>query len=316
MAGWGFAFVGGQLVRWHPTEASQHAWHKTPQDLQVLSEHGWCRCGPYLRWLLGRGRHPRVLEHAVAERRRLRAGARVEANAPSGVSKWTWIHLNILWWFSPPLGQGATRFTGREHEPPPERGEEEGPTRVEAARASFRSSLPEEVGEQVVDEARSGYQSSRDRLKSVEARASTFVQVASLASTLVLANSALLTGKHRIATAWILVPLGIAAVSLVAAGTYGLLAVMRTFDQVSPNIPSRVIDRARLSAPQARRELASALLAAQRRTSIIADWKLARLKRASTAFGVTIVFLLVTSGTVAYDALDKSPKKTTAVQTR
>jgi hypothetical protein len=79
----------------------------------------------------------------------------------------------------------------------------------------------------------------------------------------VLANSALLIGDKRVKGSLavvVIVALIIASLALVAAGLYGLAALMRTFDRVA------------------------ALLAAHRRTSLVADWKLARFKRATIAF--------------------------------
>jgi hypothetical protein len=117
------------------------------------------------------------------------------------------------------------------------------------------------------------------------ARRGTFVQAAGLTSTLVLANSALLIGDKRVKGSLavvVIVALIIASLALVAAGLYGLAALMRTFDRVAPHNTTRVLERSRNE--EANRKLVAALLAAHRRTSLVADWKLARFKRATIAF--------------------------------
>jgi hypothetical protein len=58
------------------------------------------------------------------------------------------------------------------------------------AEASFLSALPSEVQEHTVAEAEVGVERTRARLKGIEDRAATYVQAATLTSTLLLANGA------------------------------------------------------------------------------------------------------------------------------
>jgi hypothetical protein len=174
------------------------------------------------------------------------------------------------------------------------------------ARALTRSRAPE-ARERAVAEATSGLERARDRLKGIEDRAATYVQAATLTSTLVLANGALINGQDAVNTGvgrWVaVVALVIASAALIVAGVYGLAAVMFTFDRVGPDNPARVIARSRLDQAEASRQLVAALLAAYRRTQLVADWKMARLKRATVAFLVSIAGIGVASGTLVVQAL-------------
>jgi hypothetical protein len=79
----------------------------------------------------------------------------------------------IHFWVRPPMTHGAPRFI-----------------KTKDAEASFLSALPSEVQEHTVAEAEVGVERTRARLKGIEDRAATYVQAATLTSTLLLANGA------------------------------------------------------------------------------------------------------------------------------
>lgn len=95
-----------------------------------------------------------------------------------------------------------------------------------------------------------------------------------------------------------LVAIALAAVGLLVSGVHALAAVMRTFDQISPNNVRRVRARTHQVEDVARRELIAAVLIAQRRYSQVATWKLRRLKRATIAFLVGVLAVSVASSAV------------------
>jgi hypothetical protein len=189
---------------------------------------------------------------------------------------------------------------------------------------SFEGSLGDLVDAGVVENATAGWDAARTRLTNIEARAGTFVQAAALTNTLVLVNQGLIVGDHPVRTApakWVFLgAIVIASVALVISGIYGLLATMRTFDRVVPNSVTRIIERSKLQPEPtdgtdpdllaSKRHVAAALMA-QRRTSLVGDWKLARLKRATVFFGIAIAAIAVASGTFLVDATThKGAKKT------
>jgi hypothetical protein len=114
----------------------------------------------------------------------------------------------------------------------------------------------------------------------IEARAGTFVQAAALTSTLVLGNQCLITGDHPVRHApakWIFLgAIVTASAALIVSGIYGLFATMRTFDRVAPNTSPRILEHSRASAATGLAQDTRAALLAQRRISLIGDWKLAR----------------------------------------
>jgi MFS family permease len=163
----------------------------------------------------------------------------------------------------------------------------------------LREGEPDAIDDTLVDEARQGWETARERHAGIETRASTFVQVAGLTTTVVLVNSTLLKGNDPVTGGWrsvFLVAVIVASVCLLVAGTYGLYATMRTFGRVAPDNVARILERTRIPIEARRRiSVVATLLVAARRTSIVADWKLARLKRASFAFGAAVLAIAVAS---------------------
>jgi hypothetical protein len=217
--------------------------------------------------------------------------------------------------FSPSLGWGAPRWLKRSKAIVDVRKDGE---------QSFEGSLGYLVDDGVVENATAGWEAARTRLTGIETRAGTFVQAAALTNTLVLVNQGLIVGDHPVRTApakWVFLgAIVIASVALVISGIYGLFATMRTFDRVVPNSVARIIERSKLRTSQAdaevhallaRKRHVAAVLMAQRRTSLVGDWKLARLKRATVFFGIAIAAIAVASGTFLLDATThKGAKKT------
>ena len=93
-----------------------------------------------------------------------------------------------------------------------------------------------------------------------------------------------------------------ASAALIVSGIYGLFATMRTFDRIAPNTGARILERSRAAEATGLAQNIRAALLAQRRTSLIGDWKLARLKRATTFFAIAIAGIAIASGTFIIDA--------------
>lgn len=225
----------------------------------------------------------------------MRAGCAVSAAAGAAKRKSFATRLKtsgVVWALNPPLGSGAPRFLDS------------------AATAAATRSYEEGLGNGLTDtraaDATAGYERAHDRLRSIEARATVFLQAAGLTGTLVLANAALIVGDDGLTGATgtaVTLGLLVAAIALVVAGIYALFAVTRTFSQVAPHSPARMLKRSRLSADAALKDSVASLLLGQRRLSVVGDWKLDRVKRASWALLVVVAGLAVSSGAVVAEAL-------------
>jgi len=300
---WHFGTRSGHVIRWQgPGRPSEH---KRPFKLEVLTPRGWTLLGPVMARLLWRRARPS--ERAFVRRRLLRSYSPVGPDDERIDDSRSRLRVFwLVWLLSPPLQWGAPRFLPRG-----------GDTDATAAADSFRASLTRSpcVDQPLVDQARNGWQTARDRRTGFESRAGTFVQVAGLTTTVVLVNSTLLSGKTALTGTWRAVfeaAVLTASACLLAAGAYGLFATMRTFDSVAPDVVHRIIARARMAEEEnRRREQVAALLLAQRRTSIVADWKLARLKRASFWFGAAIVAIAVASASFVIAVERHHPDTTT-----
>ncbi|HEV7750497.1 MAG TPA: hypothetical protein VGO71_03100 [Baekduia sp.] len=301
---WSYGRAGRHAVRWDgameraqaPIGPLPNRWPSRPQPLQVLGPDGWHACGPGLPGHLGRKPCWRT-EASELQRRCVRACNPVAVDAdvlPPGSLLGRLRRFGLWWQLAPPMGFGSPRWIVAKD------------AIASFARALTRSRAPG-ARERAVAEATSGLERARDRLKGIEDRAATYVQAATLTSTLVLANGALINGQDAVNAGvgrWVAaVALVIASAALIVAGVYGLAAVMFTFDRVGPDNPARVIARSRLDQAEASRQFVAALLAAYRRTQLVADWKMARLKRATVAFLVSIAGIGVASGTLVVQAL-------------
>ncbi|HEX8052297.1 MAG TPA: hypothetical protein VF517_04835 [Thermoleophilaceae bacterium] len=191
----------------------------------------------------------------------------------------------LTWRLSPPLAFG-------------------GPRRVGTAAARAAQELAERdlrrhrgSAERIEGEAQAGWAQNRERLAGVEQRAAYFLGGAGLGAGVLLASTSLLVdsdarpeGVARIVAA---IGLLITILGLVASAAYALAATMQTFGRITPDITSQVIERAKRPDEQARMERAARLIASRRRSSYIANWKVARLTRAAIASACAVLGLLI-----------------------
>jgi ABC-type maltose transport system permease subunit len=87
----------------------------------------------------------------------------------------------------------------------------------------------------------------------------------------------------------------VALILLATSAAYSLAAVMRTFDSIEPNNATRIIAHTVEDEALVDGDRLATVLAAQRRTSIVADWKLARLKVAALAYAAGVIFVVLAS---------------------
>jgi hypothetical protein len=297
---------GGHILRW-TGNASR------PSRLDVLTAGGWRACGLLLSWRFWRKRRGAALTADEVERSRKQACCPVAAKADRRGRGFLLVSRSWLRWVvSPPLGWGAPRWLNRDNDV------------VKTCQEGVDSfDLGPHVDDTLVTDSTAGWEGARTRLTGIETRAATFVQAAALTSTLVLANQGLIAGDHPVRHApakWIfLAAILTASTALIISGIYGLYATMRTFDRIAPNNLTRILARSKISGAAAKNAHVAANLMAQRRTSLISDWKLARLKRATVFFGIAVAGIAVASGTFVIDATThhaadktKPSKKTTA----
>ncbi len=162
---------------------------------------------------------------------------------------------------------------------------------ADSARASYRETLgdvgPEPLAE-LVDQAETGYEHQRQRSNLLEQRANYFLGAAGLTTTLVLANAGLLIGKDALDHGWPLttgaIVLIVASVCALMSGLRALQAMMLTFERTPPHAVTRIVDRRDLSKDDVGRDYLAALLVAQRRTTVVSNWKVGRVKSARRWF--------------------------------
>ena len=171
--------------------------------------------------------------------------------------------------------------------------------------AELPPDLPEGLTEELVTQARDGYQRQGERVAGIERRAALFQGGASLSGGLIVSGTALATEHDRLADPvlrWvILVGFVFVSLFLLAAGWRAYQASVYTFTWARPTIRRKILSRARKgSVAAARRSLLTALLLGQDRGQVIAQWKLDRLKQATRCFllavmaslALTITFIL------------------------
>jgi hypothetical protein len=312
MSGWRYGKRDGHVFRWSGAHTVLPPDSPRADGIELLTAHGWVPVGRCMAWFLWRGGG----ETSVGNVKRRVARACCEV-AFDGQSKAT-VRLRLrasllLWLVSPPLPWGAPRMLADDRRQASE------PSPVAHAINSFASSLrgngddaerfDTSVGPELVEQARSGWERAVARHTGIESRAGTFIQAAGLTTTVVLVNNALLSGDDRVtgnSRTVFIVAIVVASALLLVAGFYGLVAVMRTFGRVAPDNATRLIERAGVAEEYERHiRRVAALLVAQRRTSIVADWKLARLKRATLAFALAAFAVAVAS--VAYLTAPAAP---------
>jgi hypothetical protein len=242
---------------------------------------GWVKAQRLLRTYLWH--QPIWMSERAAQRQLKRACSPSTPNEKTR-SGWRKSTSAVRWVISPPLTRGAPRTLDL--------------GMATAGIEEYAAWLGEPVSQRTLDEAQLGWEQARDRLAGIEGKSQTFLQIAGVTTTLVLANGALLHGQDAIAGApakVILVALAVASMALITSGVYGLLGAMRTFVRVTPNVPWRVVGRAHLSDEEARTRSTAAVLLSTERMSRIADWKLARLKRATWSLFVAVVLVAAAS---------------------
>jgi hypothetical protein len=276
MAEWGYRLVHGvHLVRNNDTK------------MDVATSDGWRSCSRSLRWLLDRGR-TRDLTSEQAENHLRRGCSALDIGAPAQKRK----RRLLPWLINPPMGSAGSRYMYS----------------AQPGIVSYLQALGDADRADLVADATAGYERARDKRDSVAARASVFLQAAGVTGTLVLANGALLIGDDsglgEVTKVVVTVGLLAASLALIAAGVYGLLALTWSFGLMAPNNPARIIGRSKVTdEADDRRQAIAVLLLAQRRMSMVSDWKLDRVKRATFAFLVGIAGVAIATVAVVIEAL-------------
>jgi hypothetical protein len=309
MGDWCYGKRDGHVFRWQGAEAAAPR-DARPEGIELLTVRGWVSVRKPMAWFLWRRGVP--TSRGNVKLRLVRACCPIQPGAQRRTGRRLRLRGSLLLWLlSPPLPWGAPRMlTTDPRDAPDEEPDSPHRDRVLDATASFASSLPlnpdrgvqrwgPSLREDLVEQARSGWERAVSRRQGIESRAGTFIQVTGLTTTVVLVNNTLISGDDRVTGASRSVFIGaliVASVLLFIAGIYGLVSVMRTFGSVAPDNPTRLIERARIGDDEERRrQAAAALLLAQRRASLVADWKLARLKRATLAFAMAAAAIAVAS---------------------
>jgi hypothetical protein len=283
-----YARARTHLIRWFP-EANPD---EKPDPLEVLTPSGWVKAHGGLARYLWAGRTDIDIEEAERLVSQACSSVPLDRARREGLGSVA-AGSGIRWLISPPLRMGAPRKLALQ--------------RTSTAEGRFMKRLGDRVPERTQTEALSGWQRGRDRHASVESRSQTFLQAAGLTTTLVLANSALLWGDKAVKGTTgdvVAVALTLASAALVAAGIYGLFGSMRTFDRVAPSNIRRVIERAQEEDDEvARQKQVASIFLSQFRTSVVTDWKLARLKRATWLLVAGVAGVAVASIALVAQAL-------------
>ena len=283
-----FRRIGQHVVR---RETVHDPWHIV---VDVSGSATWVRCSRFLN----RGFNRRVaageaLDVGAVTSRMVRAC--VDEPSPCGPtskSRGARVRLRagwIVWWLSPPLAFGGPRTVGT--------------SAAQAAQDLALDDLADHRGsaERIEAEAEAGWEQGRARLDGIEQRSAYFLGGVGLGASVLVASSGLLLSDNAlggVARTLATVGLLLTIVSLAISATYSLAATMRAFGRVSPDISARVIERAKERDEEARLQRAARLIAARRRSSYVATWKLARLKRAAVAslgavFGLLTILMAV-----------------------
>lgn len=241
-----------------------------------LRANGW-RPAP---WHADRvaGRAPKARRNIERRLRQLMITVAIDGEELSaGALANRWRRLNE--WAIPPLDFGAPRRFGDR-------------SRQDRGEAAYDETLPHELEEGLAEEllaqARDGYERQGERVAGVERRAGIYQGGASISGGLVLTGSGLVAATDEIPSgpARIIMLLGLMFVLLLLlfSGLRAHQASVFTFSWSRPNIRRKVIARSKTDVTAARRSLLCALLLGQDRGQLIAKWKLARLKQATRHF--------------------------------
>lgn len=195
----------------------------------------------------------------------------------------------------------------RAYDPPLKGGTTRRPKLFERSREAFTEMLAtseKEVLEELKDQALLGYEHQRERIGAVEQRANFFLGAAGLTTSLVLANAGLLLGTSKLGPTWrglAAVTLAVASLCAIAAGFRALQATMITFVRAPPNGVPRLMQRRSLDGHDLLRAYIAALVVGQQRLSVIADWKIGRMKEARRWFVIVIFTIVILTGFVLAD---------------
>lgn len=223
-----------------------------------------------------------------------------EAAVASEIGSSDWRSRNVVWrFFEPALKGGAEKRLRRNTA-----------ERSRTAYAEMMRDAPSAVLPELRDQALLGYEHQRGRIASAEQRATFFLGAAGLTTSLVLANAGLLLGTNKLDSPWrhfAAISLLVASVCAIAAGLRALQATMVTFIRTPPNGVPRIVDRRRATEDRLLRAYIAALLVGQHRLSVIADWKIARMKGATRWFVGAIVSVVVLTVFVLADVAATEP---------
>lgn len=200
-------------------------------------------------------------------------------------------------WLLPPLKGGACR-----------RGFLDA---VDDARPSYTQLLGASGGgdlEVIKEQALHGYEHARNRAANTEQRANYFLGAAGLTTSLVLANAGLLlgTGTTRLSGTNLdlaTIALGVASVAALIVGGRAMQGAIVTFGRVPPNSVSRLLARRGHDGDALLRAYIADLLVALNRTTVIADWKVARVAGARRWFVVVILGVVALTAIVLIEAV-------------
>jgi hypothetical protein len=231
------------------------------------------------------------------------------ARITPGSSFGRWRRRTALWrFFNPPLDGGAvrrptTRIFIRSRD-----------AYTELMMDALTVALPD-----IKDEAEQGYQHQRTRSVTAEQRSNFFLGAAGLTTSLVLVNAGLLVGDQKLDAPWrqlAVMALAVASICAIAAGLRALQATMVTFVRSPPNAVARIVKRRKLSEGRRPRAYIAALLVGQQRLSVIANWKIARMKEATRWFLGAIAAVVLLTVFVLIDIADGSGGTTQEAKAR
>jgi hypothetical protein len=184
---------------------------------------------------------------------------------------------------------------------------------ADCARDSYAESL-RNAGEidcaALREQALAGFEQQRQRGSGAEQKANFFLGAAGLTTTLVLANAGLLVGSDKLHDRWRELAAGaliLASICAILCGVRALQAAMATFSRTPPNSVGRLLRRITTDEAEFERCHIAALLVAQGRAGVVADWKISRMASARRWFAGVIAGVVLLTGFVLADAFIDSP---------
>jgi uncharacterized membrane protein YsdA (DUF1294 family) len=266
-------------------------------EVTELTARGWRAAPRFARARAQKELAPLAPVEAF-ERMKERLNDRTLVEGPCPGAGW-WGRLRE--WVAPPLAYGAPRHP-------------EAPARDAGRRDPYDSRLPtlsDEVRAALVEQARDGYERQGKRVEGIERRAAIYQGSASVSGGLVITGTGLISGKDVVPQgdmrAVLIAGLIVASACLLVSGWRAHQASVYVFTWVRPNAIDRVLRRAKApDVATVERSLLTALLLAQDRGALIADWKLGRLKQAARAFVAAVVVSVVVSAAFVVSLLQSA----------